>query len=257
MSSLYLDDQRDYAVQFQNTARVFGKGGGYNTRKYYHFKLSCDPADRVSAEDHHDYAEAVASKLFPDNECVIATHTDTKTVHSHIIVNAVSFEDGHKLNIRNAEYRRQKDIVNELGAERGYTKLDFRKLAQDRITSKERQVLAKGQTSWKQELREVIRDAKERTQSMTEFETYLNMHGVQLTRNTKKTIAYKHPDKEKAIRGEKLGADYTKSAIEKSFPPRKTLMDIVRERKEKERSARRSAQRNRQLQQSNEYEYDE
>lgn len=213
VSSLNLDDSRSYAKQFLETALLYGKGDKFDERKYYHFKLSCDRADNVSAADHHEYAEALAEKLFPGYECVIATHTDTDTVHSHIIVNAVSFETGKKLDIRNAAYGRMKDVANDLGAERGFTTLDFRKPARERITAQERLVELKGGTSWKEELREVIQLAKMETRSMPEFEKYLKQYGVELTRNTTKTIAYKHPNKEKAIRGEKLGADYTKGAI--------------------------------------------
>lgn len=213
VSSQNLDDSRNYAEQFQETARRFGKGTEFDERKYYSFKLSCDRADNVSAEAHHEYAEALAKQLFPNHECVIATHADTDTVHSHIIVNAVDFENGKKLDIRNQEYGQMKDRANEIGVERGFTPLNFRHPAKDRIPSRERWVTLHGGTSWKEELREVITEAKLETTNMADFEKHLNDYGVTLTRNTDKTIAYKHPDKEKAIRGEKLGQDYTKGAI--------------------------------------------
>lgn len=213
VSSQNLDDSRDYAEQFKETAMIYGKGTDFDERKYYSFKLSCDRADNVSASAHHEYAEAIAQRLFPNHECVIATHTDTNTVHSHIIVNAVNFENGKKLNIRNKEYGQMKDLANEMGVERGFTPIDFRHLAKDRVPSKERWVMLKGGTSWKEELREVIAEAKMQTTNMVDFEKHLNNYGVTLTRNTDKTIAFKHPQKEKAIRGEKLGFDYTKGAI--------------------------------------------
>ena len=54
----------------------------------------------------------MAEKLLKDCECVIATHTDTKTVHSHIIVNAVDPITGKKLQFRNKDYVAMKDEVN-------------------------------------------------------------------------------------------------------------------------------------------------
>lgn len=45
--------------------------------------------DNVRPQTAQKYAEEMAELLFRDHECVIATHTDTKTVHSHIIVNSV------------------------------------------------------------------------------------------------------------------------------------------------------------------------
>ena len=213
VSSQNLDDNRSYTEQFKETAQLYGKGTNFDERKYYHFKLSCDRADNVSASAHHKYAEAVAKSLFPNHEVVIATHTDTKTVHSHIIVNAVNFEDGHKLHCNNRDYFKMKDIANEIGQKRGFTPLIYNGLSHDKVTRAEKEIILKGGTSWKEELREVIAEAKTQTTNMADFEKHLNNYGVIFTRNTDKTIAFKHPQKEKAIRGEKLGLDYTKGAI--------------------------------------------
>lgn len=221
ISSQFLDNSRSYAEQFKETAELFGKGKDFDERKYYHFKLSCDQADNVSASEHHEYAEALAERLFPNHECVIATHTDTDTVHSHIIVNAVNFEDGHKLHCNNHDYLQMKDVANEMGQERGYSKLIYNGPNHDNITRAEREITLKGGMSWKEELREVIAEAKTQTTNMADFEKHLNDYGVTLTRNTDKTIAYLHPKKDKAIRGEKLGADYTKGAILDVFDKQK------------------------------------
>ena len=54
VSSQALDDNSDYAAQFLQTARLFGKGETYAERKYYHFKLSPNPADCASPEQTGD-----------------------------------------------------------------------------------------------------------------------------------------------------------------------------------------------------------
>lgn len=79
-----LFEDEDYAKQFEETASRFGKGDKFDERKYYHCKLSCARQDNVSPEKAHAYAEELVAKLFQNYECVIATHTDTQTVHSHI-----------------------------------------------------------------------------------------------------------------------------------------------------------------------------
>ena len=112
-----LFEDEDYAKQFEETAKRFGKGDKFNERKYYHFKLSCARSDNVTAQQAHRYAEEVAEKLFESCECVIATHTDTQTVHSHIIVNAVHPITGKKLQFSQKDYEAMKDEVNRIGKE--------------------------------------------------------------------------------------------------------------------------------------------
>ena len=50
VSSLSLDDSADYAKQFKETCTLYGKGNGFNERKYYHFKLSPDRADNATPQ---------------------------------------------------------------------------------------------------------------------------------------------------------------------------------------------------------------
>ena len=157
--------------------------------------------------------QELAAILFPDDECVIATHTDTKTVHSHIIVNAVNPITGKKLRITESDYTKMKDEANRLGSEFGYTKTDFRKKAQNRRTTEESHIIMKGGTSWKEDLREVIEEAKRVSSTQEEFISHLALYGVTVTRS-KTEYSFLHPQKKKAIRGLKLGNNYTKKEID-------------------------------------------
>ncbi len=208
-----LFEDEDYAEQFADTMRRFGKGKKFDERKYYHFKLSCARKDNVGAQNAHIFAEELAAILFPDDECVIATHTDTKTVHSHIIVNAVNPITGKKLRITESDYTKMKDEANRLGSEFGYTKTDFRKKASNKRTTEESHIILKGGTSWKEDLREVIEEAKRVSTTREEFISHLSLYGVTVTRS-KTEYSFLHPQKKKAIRGLKLGNNYTKKEID-------------------------------------------
>ena len=208
-----LFEDEDYASQFNETTKRFGKCKGYDERKYYHIKLSCARKDNVSPQAAQKYAEEMAALLFYNHECVIATHIDTKTVHSHIIVNAVDSITGKKLHINSDEYGRMKDEANRIGKKYGFSELNWRKGAKHRRTSEEKHIILKGGTSWKEELREVIQEGITVSRSEKEFITYLQTnYGVEITRNGK-DFSYLHPQKKKAIRGERLGTNYTKSEV--------------------------------------------
>ena len=204
-----LFEDEDYAKQFEDTAARFGKGEKYDERKYYHFKLSCARKDNVTIEKAHAYAEA----FFKNYECVIATHTDTQTVHSHIIVNAVDPITGKKLQFSKQDYVKMKDEVNAIGRKYGFTETEFRKRGKNSRTAAEEKIILKGGTSWKEELREVIAEGIKNSKTSEEFKEYLDKcYGVKIMRDGK-DYSYLHPEKQKPIRGERLGTNYTKSEV--------------------------------------------
>ena len=212
-----LFDDEDFAEQFEQTAAMYGKGKKYDERKYYHFKLSCARKDNLTPQQAHDFAEEVAEKLFKDYECVLATHTDTDTVHSHIIVNAVNPLSGKKLQFSPKDYVAMKDEINRIGKEHGYTETDFRKRGKNSRTAVERKIMLNGGTSWKEELREVIVEAIGKSKTEQEFKDYLKTcYSVEITRSGK-DYSYLHPQKQKPIRGARLGTNYTKSEVLKKF----------------------------------------
>ena len=213
VSAKNLFEDEDYAKQFEETAKRFGKGEKFDERKYYHFKLSCARKDNVTPRRAHDFAEEVAEVFFKNYECVIATHTDTETVHSHIIVNAVDPITGKKLQFGKAEYAAMKDEVNRIGKEHGYTETDFRKRSKNSRTPIEKKIILKGGTSWKEELREVIAEGIKNSKTPEAFKEYLDKcYGVKITRDGK-DYSYLHPEKQKPVRGAKLGENYTKTEV--------------------------------------------
>jgi len=247
ISSQSLDDNRNYAVQFKETCDLYGKGSSSNERKYYHFKLSCNPADNPTPQQSHELAEKLAQQLFPDHECVIATHNDTDTLHSHIIVNAVSFETGKKLHMNNAAYRHSKDLANELGAKMGLSTMDWRAKTKEKrersksgeaitgenkyLSSAERNMAKDGnldKDSWKEALRHAIDEAKAHIADRAEFQRYLyDTFGVTMTRNTGKTVTLVHPavGENYAVRGNKLGADYSAVSIDQALQQNKETLE--------------------------------
>ena len=212
-----LFEDEDYAKQFDETANRFGKGDKFDERKYYHCKLSCARQDNVSPEKAHAYAEELVAKLFQNYECVIATHTDTQTVHSHIIINAVDPITGKKLQFNKQDYVKMKDEANRIGKKYGFTETDFRKRGKNSRTAIEKKIMLKGGTSWKEELREVIAEATKNSTTPDNFKDYLEKcYGVKITRDGK-DYSYLHPEKQKPIRGEKLGTNYSKTEVLKQI----------------------------------------
>lgn len=229
-SVLSLDPYRDMGKQMMLTARMWEKAQDENDRKYYHLKISFHPDDWEKNGGVLTELEAlqmcmeVVHEFFPEHECAGAIHTDKDHLHFHGIINAVNMGDGSMLDMRNAEYRKLKDRVNEIAVERGLSTIDWRKATArkrmeelqsdepENLTFAEQGLRERGKASWKDAIRAIVDEAASSCCSMKEFQAALAQNGVELTRCTGATISYKLGG-HRACRGDSLGGDYTAQAI--------------------------------------------
>lgn len=207
VSSFYLDDNKNYAEQFADTARIWNKAQSSKSRKYYHFIHSFSPEDNISPQMAHRLTEELCKKFFPHSEVVIATHTDTNHIHSHIVINSVNFDNGKMLQISPKRYTAIKDFSNEIAERENLTVVNFRKPTWKKVrqSQAERQIILRGGTSWKQELAEVIDLALSSVNNLFDFEKFLNNYGVTLTRNTEKNYCLQAPAKSESYSRGKVG----------------------------------------------------
>ncbi|MCD8206525.1 MAG: relaxase/mobilization nuclease domain-containing protein [Bacteroidales bacterium] len=201
------------AKQFTDTMKDFGKGGNYGERKYYHYKLSPMRGECSDADTMQRYAEEIVSAIFPPEvQAVIATHADSKTVHSHIVVNAINPVTGRKLHYAMSDFAAMKDKVNEIGLRYGFSELDFRTRANKRVTSAETHIEASGRLCGKDLIRDVIFDSVAESENTEEFIAAVTGRGVEMPRRGKE-YSYKTKDMERAVRGSALGETYKKDTI--------------------------------------------
>ena len=79
--------------EIQLTKERFVKTDGW---QYYHFVQSFAATDGLTPQEAHAIGLELAQRKFPDFEVLVAPHIDTDILHSHLIVNRVSFRDGKK-----------------------------------------------------------------------------------------------------------------------------------------------------------------
>ena len=104
--------------EMQATKELWGKLDG---RTYKHFVHSYHKSEQITPEQAHRNAIELAkdTKSWDGYEVLIATHTDRGHIHSHIIVNSVSYENGHKLQWSKADLQDLKDRCNEQSRQQG------------------------------------------------------------------------------------------------------------------------------------------
>lgn len=99
--------------EMQATKELYGKTEG---RTYKHFVQSFHADEKITAKEAFEIAKEFAEKssLFQGFEVVFATHTDKDHIHTHFIVNSVSFEDGHKFQMKSSDLREMMELSDNL-----------------------------------------------------------------------------------------------------------------------------------------------
>lgn len=107
----------DTAIEeMKATKELWGKTEG---RQYKHFVHSFPPEEKITPEQAHEIAKQLCGERFKGHEVLIATHQDSDHIHSHIIVNSVNYDDGHKLQWSKADLEQMKRDCNELSQQHG------------------------------------------------------------------------------------------------------------------------------------------
>ena len=207
-------DPDNVVNDFNMTQELYGKTGGV---KYHHIIQSFSPEDNITPEKAHEIGKELADSQFKGFEVFVVTHKDKDHIHNHLVVNSVSFENGLKYNASNKSLWDIKRESNRLCERENLKTLDLDHKAEKRISSAEKRIMDRGQIPWKDELRQIIDIARERTKDLQSFREFLEKNFEIETRVTKNSISYKHPDHGKAIRGRSLGDKYNKEELENEF----------------------------------------
>ena len=95
-SGVGLDANVDKAfAEIMYNKRVYNKVNG---KMYKHYIQSFNPKDNITAEKAHEIAVKFAEENFLSRgfKCYVATHSDKDHIHTHFIMDNVSFENGLK-----------------------------------------------------------------------------------------------------------------------------------------------------------------
>ena len=144
-------------LEMMATKQSFRKTDGVCFLHYVH---SFSDKENITPWQANEIARELAEKLFPDNECVIATHNDTDNLHSHIIVNSVSFKDGKKLHMSPTSLQEQRQVNDEICRAHGLSVLEYYdgQKKKKRLTPGEYRAAMRGE-SWKFRLIKAIDEA--------------------------------------------------------------------------------------------------
>lgn len=106
--------------EMQITKEIWNKTGG---RTYKHYVQSFAPNEKITPKQAYAIAKEFVESCpqFKGFEVLIATHQDREHIHTHFILNSVSFEDGHKFQQKSTELQEMKDLSDKICLEHGFS----------------------------------------------------------------------------------------------------------------------------------------
>jgi len=223
------------------TKQMHRKTGG---RLYYHLVQSFPKGYDIKPELAHQIALELTEKALKDYECVVATHIDREHIHSHIVFNSVSFEDGRKYHSDNNSLHELMKLSDEICRQYGVAVLDKPKFGKenqnDVLGDKEYRSAVRGE-SFKFMLMNVITDCMKQAKSKKQFIALMKRKGYDVRwEQQRKYITYTTP-KGKKCRCNKLHEKkYTKEMMEYEFKIRYAIFN-GEEQDKPERSSRDTA----------------
>ena len=169
-------------------------------------------------EKYNQMGRELAEQFAPGHLAWVTTHTDKKHVHNHITICAVHTETGKALDHSfDAIKKRLFEINNEIARQNG---LSVNRTRVNDIYANlpdgVRKMLKRGKGSWLLDMVEKIDSARAASTSFDEYRGQLKMLGVD-AHVENKNISYFYGDREKPVRGKKLGTQFDRDGLMKAF----------------------------------------
>ena len=202
----------DYAKSaFKQTRALYGKENGVQA----HTIIQSFKPGEVTPAQCNQLGLELAERVAPNHQVAVYTHTDKDHIHNHIVINSINLETGKKYQ-SNKQQRELVKLQNDEICRKNGLSVPERDTAKLRYTQAESALLDKGKTSWKDELRENIEQAKAHTSNFKDFSEHLEKKGISF-KVRGKNVSYKPENVNKWVRGKTLGQDYDKGALEYEF----------------------------------------
>lgn len=193
-----------------------------NGRYFYQYVQSFSPKDNVDYDKAQKIALEFAQKAWRGHEVLVTTHCDRNHIHTHFIINSVSFETGKKLRQNPNTLKSLRKLNDEICTKYDVTPLNpYTKTKEKRLSDGEYRMAMKGE-SWKFALMFTIDNAMKRAKTKQEFIDEMKRNGYEvLWTDERKYITYTCPNGMKC-RDIKLHQEkYRKEKMELEFELRR------------------------------------
>ena len=208
-------------TEFLATKYAYGKLDGIN---FYQYVQSFSPRENITYEQAHEIAREFAAKAWPGHEVQVTTHCDAKHIHSHFVINSVSFVDGQKLRQGPGTLKQLRAISDELCREHGLSVLPPYEKGGKRMSSREYRIAAKGK-SWKFRLMYDVTQAMKVSRTKEDFIREMKHRGYEVKwTDERKNITFTCPNGMKCRDNRLHQEKYRKENIEHELRTRQCIL---------------------------------
>ena len=207
------------------TKNLYHKNEG---RLYYHLVQSFPSGYEIEPELAHKIAVELAEKAFNKYEVVVATHIDREHIHSHLVLNSVSFEDGKKYHSNKESVEKLMKLSDEICQRYNVHVLDVpkKKMNRDFLSDSEYRSAKRGE-SFKWKLMNVINQVMKQAKSKKQFCYLMKQQGYGVRwEDNRKYITYTCPNGRRCRDNKLHGERYRKENMEYEFKARRIAADV-------------------------------
>ena len=186
------------------TKQQFNKKGGILGFHAYQSFKGCE----VTADEAHEIGIRLAEELWGDKfQVVVTTHTNTKNVHNHFVINSVSFVDGKKYYDNKTNYAIMRQVSDNICKEYELQTLEEKSYYKN-ISNKYAR-----SSKYLNSVRTDIDYAISQASNYNDFTKILTKMGYELEHSSNKMSIRKFPYK-RYVRVERtFGEEYSKESI--------------------------------------------
>lgn len=213
VTGINCDGENSY-TEFMATKKCFDKANGVY---FYQYTQSFSPDEEITPEQAHQVAIKFAERAWQGHEVLVATHIDRDHIHTHFVINSVSYQDGSKLRQSPNTLKQLRALNDEICQAHGLSILEPYTGGGAKISAREYRAAVKGQ-SWKFRLMTTIDSAMERSGNRDDFIREMEGKGYAVRwSDDRKYITYTCPNGMKCRDIKLHEAKYRKEMMEREF----------------------------------------
>ena len=191
-----------------------------------------EDSKKLTPQMANELGNQLGERYFKDHQFFVATHTDTKHLHNHIMVNPVSFVEGNRIANKKKHLYNLAEINNQISKENNltYSQDITETIKNGKFSYSSRLIQHHRKASFIMEIKDKVAFSSRYASSFDEFKNILREFNIQ-TKVKDDQVYFKTTEQKNYKSGKKLGKNdiYTLDAINKKVSSNKIKLEGIKQ----------------------------